>query len=534
MALLSTTNELTLGQCLRGLLTFGAQYSEYVVTGIAMDTRQLHAGHIFVAVQGILQHGIAFLDAALDKHPSAVIVQTQNGKPELNDVPASTLSKAKRGNVALLFADINNTVLAELANRVFERASQHCRVIGITGTNGKTSCSHYIAQSIDAIAGTGDKAAIIGTLGLGFYGRLAEATHTTPDVFTVHRSIHEFYKNGATHVVMEVSSHGLDQGRVDGVNFEAAIFTNLTQDHLDYHGSMDEYGLAKKKLFTRPELQVAIINGDDDHAASLVHAVANTVEVIVYGTNPRKRFTKYVQASAVVLKQDGMELQVQSYKGDFDLRCNLMGRFNVSNLLALCAYLLHSGVEIEKIQSCVARLVAVPGRMQAVMHSSGSPLAIVDYAHTPDALEKAIAAVREHLHSGSITNGGRLCVVFGCGGDRDAGKRPLMGSVAAAGADKIILTDDNPRGESPQAIIEDIKRGIAGHPNCSVIHDRRQAIAQAIAQAGENEVILIAGKGHENYQIIGKQKMAMPCDAELAQAALSSRSSAPEHKKGDV
>jgi len=522
MALQTPDNRLTLGECLSGLLPCDTHFAGNAVSGIAMDSRQLQAGYIFVATQGISQHGIVFLAAALDKKPSAVIVQTRNAAPGLSALPETLVSKARLSQVPLIFADIDSGTLASLANRVYGFASKQCRVIGITGTNGKTSCAHYLAQVIDWNSGGGAKAAIIGTLGNGFYGQLADTSHTTPDMFTVHRLISEFHQAGASHVVMEVSSHGLDQGRVDGVTFEAALFTNLTQDHLDYHESMHEYGLAKQKLFLRKGLSVAIVNGDDAYASALKGAVSEKVDWIVYGCEPQNHHRNYVQAVAVELKHDGLVIQVESYKGNFELQCHLMGRFNVSNVLAVCAYLLHTNISREWIQAAIAELKAVPGRMQLVSYPLTSVVAVVDYAHTPDALEKAITAVREHLHANASTSG-RLCVVFGCGGDRDPGKRPLMGRVAAAGADRIIITDDNPRTESAQAIVDAILRGTSGHPDCSVVHDRQQAIAQAIQGANSNDVILIAGKGHENYQIIGREKREMPCDADLAQAALAAR-----------
>jgi len=457
----------------------------------------------------------------LDSKPSAVMVQCINGYPNRDTLTELLLKKAQRLNVAVLFFSASEISLATLASRVYGTDSLSCRVIGITGTNGKTSCAHYFAQAIDAVSIAENKSALIGTLGNGFYGQLLSGSHTTPDIFTVHRLLRQFSNAGASHVVMEVSSHGLDQGRVDGITFESAVFTNLTQDHLDYHDSMHEYGLAKRKLFTQEGLKVAIVNGDDDYAREVIGVVGKDSDLLVYGCNKQDRSGNYVQASSIELNRHGMLIQVESYKGNFSLQCQLMGRFNASNVLAVCAYLLHSNVNISRIQDAIAELDAVPGRMQLISHPASGVVAVVDYAHTPDALEKAIFAVKDHLQSDTTESSDDLIVVFGCGGDRDPGKRPLMGAVAAANADRIIICDDNPRTESAQAIVKDILAGIASHPDCVAIHDRNEAISRAIGLAKNGDVVLIAGKGHENYQIVGKQKIDMPSDADLARAALS-------------
>ncbi|HZM37055.1 MAG TPA: UDP-N-acetylmuramoyl-L-alanyl-D-glutamate--2,6-diaminopimelate ligase [Burkholderiales bacterium] len=392
-----------------------------------------------------------------------------------------------------------------LAHEFHGRPSEALWVCGVTGTNGKTSCSQWIAAALGAL---GCRTGVIGTLGSGFPGALAGAVNTTPDALETHAVLKGMLEQCAGAVAMEVSSHGLAQGRVNAVRFACALFTNLSHDHLDYHGSFEAYEAAKGRLFDTPGLRSAVLNVDDAAGARLAQRLAGR-DVRVIGYSLSKAATaEYLLAAAA----QGQRVRIESSWGTVEAAVKPLGRFNVSNALGVLGCLLAFGVPFPEAVARLAELPDVPGRMQRI---GDEPLVVVDYAHTPDALENVLAALRPVADA----RGGRLVAVFGAGGDRDAAKRPLMGAAASRLADWVVLTSDNPRGEDPLAIIAAIRRGAGA---CEVEPDRRRAIEQAVSRAGSRDVILVAGKGHESSQEIQGRREPFSDEAE-ARAALARR-----------
>jgi UDP-N-acetylmuramoyl-L-alanyl-D-glutamate--2,6-diaminopimelate ligase len=380
-------------------------------------------------------------------------------------------------------------------------------VCGVTGTNGKTSCSQWISHLLSSIE---IKTAVIGTLGSGFGGALAPVANTTPDALDLQQLLADFRSARAQAVAMEVSSHGLDQGRANGIAFDCALFTNLTHDHLDYHGTMAAYGAAKARLFDTPGLQAAVLNLDDAFGVQLAERLTmRGLRCIGYSLSgaPSGEFVS-------IARLEGQKAEIASTWGTATVTLPVVGRFNVANALGVLGCLIAKGVPFAEGAALLERLPAVAGRMQAI---GDRPLVIVDYAHTPDALDKVLAA----LEPVTRARGGRLVAVFGAGGDRDAAKRPQMGLAVSRRADRVLITSDNPRSEDPAAIIDAIRGGIKGG-DCAIVPDRAKAIEAAVAGAAEADVILIAGKGHENYQEIAGRKLPFS-DAEVARAALGRR-----------
>jgi UDP-N-acetylmuramoyl-L-alanyl-D-glutamate--2,6-diaminopimelate ligase len=398
-----------------------------------------------------------------------------------------------------------------IAHAFYGRPSEAMWVCGVTGTNGKTTCSQWIAHALSSPA---DTCAVIGTLGSGMPPHLDPVDNTTPDALEVHRLLAGFRSAGARAAAMEVSSHGLDQGRVNGVAFACALLTNLTHDHLDYHGSMAAYAAAKARLFDAPGLQAAVLNLDDAFGVQLAERLAaRGLRVLGYSLDARPAIVaEFLYAKSV--GEDGLD--IRSSSGQARVRCPHPGRFNASNMLGVLGCLVAKGLPFDEAAARLERLPPVPGRMQKV---GERPLVIVDYAHTPDALDKVLAALEPLARS----RGGRLVAVFGAGGGRDAVKRPQMGLAAARRADRLVLTSDNPRGEDPLAIIAAIRAGAAGgRAACAIEADRARAIESAIADADAADVILLAGKGHERTQEIAGRKLPFS-DAAVAGAALARR-----------
>jgi UDP-N-acetylmuramoyl-L-alanyl-D-glutamate--2,6-diaminopimelate ligase len=387
-------------------------------------------------------------------------------------------------------------------------------MFGVTGTNGKTSCTHFIAQSLQAL---GMPAGVIGTLGSGLYGALGQAGLTTPDAITLQAILSFLVNQGAKAVAMEVSSHSIDQHRVNGIEFEVGIFTNLTQDHLDYHGDLETYASVKKRFLAEMPVNHVIINADDSYGLKWLTELASQKSVFAYSVNENISLPSFIPityASNIKLSLKGIEADIYSPWGEGKLSSPLIGQFNLSNVLAVLTALCVYGISFKEALSLLAQLKPVPGRMQT-LGGAGKPLAVVDYAHTPDALENALKALRVHTK-------GRLLCVFGCGGDRDPGKRPLMASIAERLADQVIVTNDNPRTEDPEVIAQQIYAGFS-NPN-EVIRelDRSKAIEKSIQLASENDCILVAGKGAEHYQLIGNQQFHFD-DVEQVQAYLQRR-----------
>lgn len=484
------------------------------VTRLVTDSRAIQPGDVFVACPGERTDGRHYIAQAIAQGASAVLWDTQefDWKPEWR-VP----------NLGI--ANLRDQI-GDIADQVYGMPSERLWMVGVTGTNGKTSISHWLARAFTLLH---RKCALIGTLGNGFPGELSATVNTTPDAVSVHRLLAEYDKQGAKAVAMEVSSHALAQGRVNGVRYDVALLTNLSRDHLDYHGDMQRYAAAKRRLFDWDGLRHAVLNLDDEYGATLAQELREAkVEVVGYGLTPAAASLaaqldiRMVFGAGLVMAASGLEMQVQSAWGSAVLQSRLIGRFNASNLLGALAVLLVSGFELEEAVQALAQQKAVNGRMQT-MGGNGQPMVVVDYAHTPDALEKVLIALREIKG-----DSGKLICVFGCGGDRDRGKRPMMGTVASKFADVRIVTSDNPRTEPPKAIIDAIAMGMSG--DYVVIEDRAQAIARSIAQANVGDVVLLAGKGHEEYQEINGVKHPFS-DSELAHRALSMWAPEPSHQE---
>ncbi len=476
------------------------------ITRLVTDSRLVAPGDTFVAYPGEQADGRQYIAQAIARGANAVIWEAHGYS--WNDawqVP----------NLAV--RDLRHHAGA-IADHVYGHPSQKLWMVGVTGTNGKTSCSHWIAQSLAAL---GRKAALLGTLGNGFPPELEPTLNTTPDAIRLHGLLADYLRAGAQAVAMEVSSHALAQGRVNAVQYDVALLTNLSRDHLDYHGDMVSYAAVKRRLFDWRALKYAVLNLDDAFGLELATQLQEAeVEVIGYGLEPaalalaERLGIRMVHGAALHMQASGLRLEVHSSWGSAPLESRLLGRFNASNLLGALAVLLVSGTELADAVRALGQMRAVAGRMQT-FGGEGCPAVIVDYAHTPDALEKVLHALREIV----VADGGRLICVFGCGGDRDRGKRPMMGAVAARLANLSFVTSDNPRSENPQDIIDAILGGMGGG-RCQIVEDRAQAIEQAIAGARRQDAVLVAGKGHEDYQEIRGVKHHFS-DGEAVQRALT-------------
>jgi UDP-N-acetylmuramoyl-L-alanyl-D-glutamate--2,6-diaminopimelate ligase len=465
--------------------------TEARVADLTLDSRQVRAGSLFFALPGHSEHGLKFAADAAARGASAILWQ------------AGADMVPPRLPAGVFGAAIPNlkTLVGRIADRFFNWPSSQLRITGITGTNGKTTCAYLLAQCLEQL---GLSAAYIGTIGWGRPAALAEPTHTTPDAITVHRTLAQLRSSGVREVAMEVSSHALDQSRTDGVRFHVAAFTNLTRDHLDYHGSMPAYGAAKAKLFQAADLKHLVINIGDEFGRTLARERAGSAALIAVWVGPGESgwlAERTLHATQVRMATRGISIELDGSFGKCSVATQLMGRFNAENSLVVLGCLLSLGVSLGAAADALAECRPAPGRMEVVRtDGANKPTVVIDYAHTPDALAKALAAAREHC-------AGALWCVFGCGGDRDAGKRPVMGGIAQSLADQIIVTDDNPRSEDPQAITRDILKGMQSR-SVRVIHDRGAAIAAALQEAQALDLVLIAGKGHEDYQIYGDTRRA--------------------------
>jgi UDP-N-acetylmuramoyl-L-alanyl-D-glutamate--2,6-diaminopimelate ligase len=485
---------------------------DVVVTDVTLDSRTASPGALFLACRGQTNHGLRFAGQAIARGARAVLYE-----------PADASSSAPQFNSDVFFARVPELSrhAGTIADRFFGSPSQALAVAGITGTNGKTTCAFVLAQ---ALTFCGRPAGYAGTIGYGMPDSLVSSTHTTADAVSVHRQLDELRSRGAAYVCMEVSSHALEQGRVNGVRFNTAIFTNLTRDHLDFHGTMEAYGAAKALLFSGSGLAARIINVDDEFGAQLASR-ACPARLVVTTRKLHPPVGEFVRATRVQADSSGLLIGIESSWGVSEVRVSLVGDFNVDNVLTVLASLLALGVPLADAVSALARCRAASGRMEVFGGRSSKPLAIVDYAHTPDALSKVLRAARLHTR-------GKLHVVFGCGGDRDIGKRPLMGTIAAELADNIVITDDNPRTEDPRRIVADIcagvrttggggtgtypiskaRGGLGAGPIVAramavrVEHDRALAITSTLDAAAPGDTVVVAGKGHEDYQIYGAER----------------------------
>jgi UDP-N-acetylmuramoyl-L-alanyl-D-glutamate--2,6-diaminopimelate ligase len=467
-----------------------------MIDRLSSDSRRCTPGVAFLAYPGDVADGRAHIDEAIRRGASAVLWE-QAGFAWRQEwrVPNVGVSDLKQN-------------AGRLAHEFYGRPSESLWICGVTGTNGKTSSSQWIAAALGA---QGVKTGVIGTLGAGFLGALRDGSNTTPDALEIHRMLREFLIQGADGVAMEVSSHGLVQGRVNGVAFDCALFTNLSHDHLDYHGSMDAYAQAKARLFDMPGLGAAVINFDDIAGVRIAQRLdGRGLRIISYSLSGVRNGNEFLAAVRVAPG----EMDVESSWGRATVKVNQLGRFNMANALGVLGCLVAHGLPFQDAAALLGSLPPVPGRMEQV---GDAPMVVIDYAHTPDALEKVLQALRPI----AAQRGGKLVVVFGAGGDRDPAKRPVMGAVVARLTDRALVTSDNPRSEDPQMIIAQIQAGMGNAHEAEA--DRAKAIRSAIAQANDADVILVAGKGHENYQEIAGRRLPFS-DAAMAREALAARS----------
>jgi UDP-N-acetylmuramoyl-L-alanyl-D-glutamate--2,6-diaminopimelate ligase len=469
------------------------------ISRISSDSRRLGPGDAFAAYPGAHHDGRAYIPDAIARGAGAILWETKgfnwNRAWKLPHLPIEEL-KSKLGYIA---------------DAVYGHPSRDLWMVGVTGTNGKTSCAHWIAAGLDA---AGRRAAVLGTLGNGLIGALEAGANTTPDAALLQQMLAGYRAAGAQTAVMEVSSHGIDQGRVNGVAFDVALFTNLSRDHLDYHATMAAYGAAKAKLFAWPGLRVGVINADDAFGQALLdNARSHGRKVLSYGFGA----ADIVGSGLASLPAGGLAFSVETPWGKGRITTPLVGAFNAANLLGVLGVLLVSGVAFESALEILGGVEAPPGRMQR-LGGGDRPLVVIDYAHTPDALDKVLTALRPAVGEGS-----ELVCLFGAGGERDRGKRPQMGRLAAKLADRVLVTNDNPRGEDPAAIASEIVHGIreTGNRRYSIELDRALAIASAIGEARQGDIVLLAGKGHETYQECNGSRQPFS-DAEHAARALLS------------
>ncbi|GFM53199.1 UDP-N-acetylmuramoyl-L-alanyl-D-glutamate--2,6-diaminopimelate ligase [Pseudomonas capsici] len=464
-----------------------------LIRELTLDSRNVRPGDLFLAVPGIKLDGRAHIADALQRGAAAVAYEAEGSTVlPITDVPLIPV----KGLAAQLSA---------IAGRFYGEPSRGLNLVGVTGTNGKTSVTQLVAQALDLL---GQHCGIVGTLGTGFYGALQSGRHTTPDPISVQATIADLKKAGARAVAMEVSSHGLDQGRATALDFDVAVLTNLSRDHLDYHGTMQAYGAAKAKLFAWPDLRCRVINLDDEFGRELAE-VKHHSRLVTYSLLD-KSASLYCRDAK--FDDDGVRATLVTAQGEHLLRSRLLGRFNLSNVLAAIGALLGLEYALDEILKVLPKLEGPVGRMQR-LGGGDKPLVVVDYAHTPDALEQVLHALRPHAK-------GRLLCLFGCGGDRDSGKRPLMAEVVERLADGVWVTDDNPRTEAPSRIFDDIRPGFVNAAAVHFIEGRGQAIAELIASADAADVVVLAGKGHEDYQEIDGQRHAFS-DLEEAAKALA-------------
>jgi UDP-N-acetylmuramoyl-L-alanyl-D-glutamate--2,6-diaminopimelate ligase len=485
---------------------------------LASDSRRIKPGDVFFAYPGDAGDGRNYIEQAIGQGAGAVVYDPEgfSWKPQwqVANLPVANLKRAA----------------GPIAHAAYGNPDAGMFTVGITGTNGKTSTAVWLGH---ALSRAGDTAAVIGTLGVGLFHGAAHGRaepeftatgYTTPDQVLLARTLDECRAAGARALAIEVSSIGLEQGRVAGMHFDVAVFTNLTRDHLDFHGSMEAYAAAKEKLFAWPGLKAAVINLDDPAGARMAARVQGArvigytlkAESDVAGQEAQLRGIAILRASQVRSRSAGTEFHLESPYGSAQVKTRLVGAFNVSNALGVLGALLAKGMPLRAAIDAIEALAPAPGRMQLV-GGNDAPMVVIDYAHTPDALEKTLEALRPV----ATDRGGQLWCVFGCGGDRDPGKRPQMGRIAQA-ADHVLVTSDNPRSEDPHAIIAQIVAGMDPSRPAQAIEDRAAAILSAVKHAAKNDVILVAGKGHEPYQEIKGKKLPFS-DADHAQLALTAR-----------
>jgi UDP-N-acetylmuramoyl-L-alanyl-D-glutamate--2,6-diaminopimelate ligase len=465
------------------------------VSGLVLDSRDVRPGDAFVAIAGFGAHGLLFTEQARSRGAAAILFEP----------PAPATAPAPHDAIPVAGLRVR---MGAMADEFHGHPSRAMTMVGVTGTSGKTSTVQLLAQALSLL---GTPAGTIGTLGAGLYGKVVATGFTTPLVLQMHALLAQLRDEGARAVAMEVSSHALDQGRVDAVHYDVAVFTNLTRDHLDYHGDMATYGAAKAKLFKRPGLRAAVVNIDDAFGRELLAALPSGVRGIGASSQGAQGD---VRAENLALGDEGLAFDLVVGDARRSVRSPLLGRFNADNLVAVAGVLHALGIDADAIAAVLPRLEPIAGRMNR-LGGGDAPLVVVDYSHKPDALQQALESLRGHLR-------GQLVCVFGCGGERDRGKRPQMAAIAEAAAGLVIVTDDNPRGEDGDAIVADIMAGFAEPSKVVVERDRRRAIERAVGAARPGDIVLVAGKGHETYQDVAGIKHPFD-DREVAAAALAAR-----------
>ncbi|PFG45253.1 UDP-N-acetylmuramoylalanyl-D-glutamate--2,6-diaminopimelate ligase [Vibrio sp. ES.051] len=451
--------------------------SSVLVSQLELDSRRVESGTTFVAVIGHVVDGRKFIAPAIKQGANAVLAQACDAKTH------GTIEIVD--NIPVIYLDALDKCLSNIAGQLY--AYPEMELIGVTGTNGKTTITQLIAQWLERL---GHKAAVMGTTGNGFLDNLQQVANTTGNAVEIQKTLSSLANQQATYTALEVSSHGLTQGRVKALSFAAGVFTNLSRDHLDYHGTMEEYANAKLGLFTQHQCEHAIINIDDKVGHAWAMQLSNAIAVSL---KPNTEFESAIWATDVSYAESGITIQFDGKFGSGQLHAPLIGEFNATNLMLAFATLLSLGMDKQALLATVGQLQPVLGRME-LFQAERRAKVVVDYAHTPDALEKALQALRVHCE-------GQLWAIFGCGGDRDAGKRPMMAEIAERLGDKVVLTDDNPRSEDPAQIVKDMLAGLLKPAEAIIQHDRFKALSYAVENASPKDIILLAGKGHEDYQI---------------------------------
>ena len=475
---------MNLSELLKGITeeTVNAEYN-FVIEGLTLDSREVKKGFVFIALYGSKDHGLKYAEQAIKSGALAVLYDPQGSEKFQLEKLNSPLFRVKELNLKL----------GLIADRFYQSPSEKIEVIGITGTNGKTTCSQFLLQ---LIPGCG----VVGTLGWGSTESINKTINTTPDALTLQKILSYFVATQKQTVVMEVSSHGLQQGRVNNINFKGALFTNLSRDHLDYHETMEAYLTVKLSLFKQTGLEYAVVNADDTHSERFLAVVDNKTKCWAYSVSGKQMATaENISAQKIKYSLEGITFLLCWRQQKIPVKTDISGDFNLENILAVITVLLAQGYDLSSVLKNISRLKAVPGRMERFGGNKQPPV-FVDYAHTPDALEKVLQSLKKQCQ-------GKIWLVFGCGGNRDTGKRAEMGAIASNLADKLIITSDNPRFESSDIIFNDIKKGCLNN-NFVVIQSREEAIQTAIKQAKSSDCVLIAGKGHENYQEINGKKLS--------------------------
>lgn len=476
-----------LSELLKNITTLPAS-ADCIISHISLDSRKINTRDLFIAIKGSQQDGRKFIADAVARGASAILIEA--------DTPNQAIEM--QSGCLLIPVDKLAGKIAQIAAQFYDHPSKKLRMIGVTGTNGKTSYSHFLAQILSAKK---IPCGIIGTLGSGFYNALGPVGLTTPDPIMLQATLADFVKQGAKAVAMEVSSHSIAQGRIGAIDFEIAAFTNLSQDHLDYHGTMEAYAAVKHQFVAEFPHKHLVINADDAYGKKWINELSKTKSIYAFTTHPPSShsFVPMVYAEKTSFSLRGIEATVHSPWGKGRVMLSLIGEFNLSNALAVLTSLCLYGIAFEDALSALATLQPVPGRTQT-LGGEDQPIVVVDYAHSPDALEKVLHALRKHTR-------GQLICVFGCGGERDQGKRPLMAKVVEQWADRFIVTNDNPRHEDPHTIAKQIVSGFTKPQQAVVNLDRSKAIENSIQWASVGDCVLIAGKGAEHYQQIGDQKI---------------------------